>query len=580
MTDTRANRTRRAAVYARESVDYEVTVDHQIRACVMQAQKDGLDVPDNPAYRFPDNDATGANADRNGFQRLLRIVESGSAGFSRLYVKDRSRFGRFDDIREQFAYEYMLKQKGVEIRYLDEDAINWDDTSGRSLADQLLAFLRTGQTASERHKIRERGRIGKRDAVKDGSYPHVRAPWGAERWHWDRAANRWIQRVESGAGSRKPGLVIGLRWDTHRSHLIREIYELAAEGRALTRIATLLTEREIETPSGGTGWNRNGVARILKNPIYKGDLIWAGKTSKEDPVHHEMAKSHEKYPIFYPGFAPGAPISADLWDRVQRKLAGESVLWERRRANSPGFILSGLLTCATCGKGFHGHARAPKRDGTQLRYYRHHEKRPDRSLPSSDDGCPHTGRYLAAEPLEKAIREACRSLLASPEYRELVQYAVDDRLGQARTRTVSQGISDLRRVRSKLTEEIQRAATRAAEEPDPVVSDAHHRVAKVKAEEKRKVESRIEELKREEETLERVRNSLPEASPAMLEEAFDDLDNERLKQVLRGVVHHAELDPDESHLLLVCRTSYELGTDSDDPGAANGEDAEVDEAQK
>ncbi|TVP42863.1 MAG: recombinase family protein, partial [Gemmatimonadales bacterium] len=285
----------------------------------MQAEKEGLEVPDDPAFRFGDNDATGANDDRNGFQRLFRIVESGSAGFSCLYIKDRSRFGRFDDIREQFAHEYRLEEKGVRIRYLDEEPIDWGDNSGRSLGEQLFAFLRTGQTASERHKIRERGRIGKRDAVIDGSCPQPRAPWGSERWHWDRKGDRWVQPVESAAGSRRPGLVIGLRWDPVKSEIVREIYELAAGGMAQAGIATLLTERGIETPAGKMEWDRNTVGRILRHPIYKGDLVWAGASSDEEPVHFMTAKSHERYPIYYPGFAPGAPVSVELWDVVRRK---------------------------------------------------------------------------------------------------------------------------------------------------------------------------------------------------------------------------------------------------------------------
>ena len=554
MTDTRPNRQRRAAVYARESVDYQIAVGHQIRLCGMQAQKDGMEVPDDPAFRFSDNDATGANANRNGFQRLLRIVESGSAPFSRLYVKDRSRFGRFDDVRQQFMLEYQLHEMGVEIRYLDEDPINWGDTSGKAMGEQLYAFIRTSQTAAERHKIRERGRIGKRDAVIDGSSPHTKAPWGTERWHWNRSENRWIERAESGTGSRRPNLEIGLKWSPAKSAIILDIFEMASAGMGQAGIAEALTEREIETPGGHHVWNRNAVARILRHPIYKGTLIWGVKTSNEEPVHFSKAKSNETYPIRYPGFAPGAPVSTELWESVNRKLAGEKILWERRRATSPDFLLSGLLTCSVCGGGYAGHTRPPRKDGTRLRYYRHGT----RHVPSSGSEpgvCSHKGRYLRTEPIEDAIRSACRAILTSPDYLGLVQRAIDDRLGQTRAESAREGIEELHDHAAQLGEEIKRAARRAAEEPDLHVADAHDDVAKAKAEEKRRIEARIEELKNEAQTLDRFRQQLPAAAPDLVGEVFDELGPGRLKDVIASVVHHAELTPDSGHLLLVCRTN-------------------------
>lgn len=545
----------RSAVYARESVDYEMAVAHQIRLCCKQASEDGMPVPDDPSYRFADNDATGANADRNDFQRMLRLVESGQAGFQRLYVKDRSRFGRFDDVRQQFSLEYMLETRGIQVRYLDEDPIDWTDSSGKALGSQLFAFIRTGQTAAERRNLRRRTRGGKRDAVIDGSYPHPMAPWGLERWHWNRSENRWIERVETGNGSRRPPLVIGLRWKPVESALIREIFEMAESGTSQAEIARKLSDRGIQSPGGNPRWNRTAVAKILRNPIYVGDLIWGRGKSQEMPVHFSEANSSESHPILYPDFAPGAPVPRNLRDRVHRILEGQRVLWERRRATSERFLLGGLLTCAGCGAGFHGHARPPRKDGSRLRYYRHDT--PHRAPSDRSDGkrCPLEGRNLRAVPIENAVVEACRTILGSPHYRQLVEAAIADRLGQSERLSSREGLEDLENGARKLREEVARAARRAAEESDPDVADAHDNVAKAKAKEARGLEARVARLRHEGEVLERIRADLPEPEPTIVGAVFDDLEEEKLKTVIGSLVHHAELDAEKGDLRLVCRTN-------------------------
>lgn len=133
-----------AAIYARSATENPTGIREQQRACKAAARREGFNAPEE--FRFIDDGWSGATTERPSFQSMVDLVESGEAPFGRVYVHDRSRLGRFSDPRQHFAIEMAFRSHGIEVRYADEEAIDWDDRTGAALASAMKAFTDSSQT--------------------------------------------------------------------------------------------------------------------------------------------------------------------------------------------------------------------------------------------------------------------------------------------------------------------------------------------------------------------------------------------------------------------------------------------------
>jgi len=73
----------------------------------------------------------------------------------------------------------------------------------------------------------------------------------------------------------------GLRVNEREAAVIREIFELARQGRTMDEIARILNERGVTTKRGAA-WAPIKVYRILHNPLYAGYLRWDGHLRKAE----------------------------------------------------------------------------------------------------------------------------------------------------------------------------------------------------------------------------------------------------------------------------------------------------------
>jgi DNA invertase Pin-like site-specific DNA recombinase len=83
-----------AAGYARfsDEIQRESSIEDQVRECREEATRDGGFIRD--ANIFADRDVRGATEERPALDRLLKLVRSGKATFTDLYVADTSRLAR------------------------------------------------------------------------------------------------------------------------------------------------------------------------------------------------------------------------------------------------------------------------------------------------------------------------------------------------------------------------------------------------------------------------------------------------------------------------------------------------------
>jgi len=116
-----------AAAYGRTAVAYGVDVSSprfgdmgvgaQWTACQAEAHSEGFHIPDSSNFLFGEEGVSGPARRRPELERLLDVVRSGQAQFSRLYVTDVARLSRNEGgISLVRWFEIELASHGIELR--------------------------------------------------------------------------------------------------------------------------------------------------------------------------------------------------------------------------------------------------------------------------------------------------------------------------------------------------------------------------------------------------------------------------------------------------------------------------------
>lgn len=530
-----------AAVYARKSDSDDIGIETQWELCIEQAKEDGYRVPDG--FRFADDDTTGASHDRRGFDELQELILSDVTPFSLVYIRDVTRLGRWDDPADRFYYQGLFKRHGVHVRFrygakVDPEA----GVTSENLGNHVVDFIETLEASRERHETRKRTTIGRRKKVRMGFWPSGNVPYGTERWLANNETREFIQRVKEGERIRRPGCSFRLKWATDGTQeVVRTMFRLIdEEGASYCELADRLDGKDVSPPGDGErGWHGTTIARLVRNPIYRGDLVWGRTTSDEEPVPAADATNDpEGSPIIYRGFMPSPLISEERWDAVQR-IADERATMGPGARPKARYPLSGLLTCTFCGSGWSGHTRD---DGTS-RYYRH-DHRTD---------CPDKERsYVRASIFEDAVLRSLFDRLKLDDLDELIQEEVDRLTAAPRTDQKQREMDELK---TKIAE-AESALDRLEEERAFTESDeARARKARVmeKIEAKRQTHAdALEELAAAVERADRLRERRDRVQ-AMLDDKLQllrDAEPERHKEILHALIDRIIVNPNEETLLI------------------------------
>lgn len=430
-------RGRLAASYARKSNDDAdgIEAQHEINAAAALA--DGYFIPDAPDIRFDDNHVSGATTQRPGLERLLAAARAG-APWCRVYVKDRSRWGRFEDLRYHMYLEMVLVHEcDVTLRFVHRGTPRVPASAG-PMADIFNGFfdlIDAEKVRGERHDTMRRTRGGKRKRVKDGFYPGgVHVPYGTTRVLVDRAS-KTVRVAEVAAGdrvvrTRDEGFM--LRWATDGSvAVVTRIFawlvadvsmgeiarRLAAEGVAAPGLRFARRKTQRHTPR----WTPEHIAAIAANPIYKGELLWGRRRLGLEPVEDAAAEANEgTSPLVHRTFMSDPPVTPAVWDAAQAVLARNRAQKRRSRA-SARYLVSGMVRCRRCGGGLSGHTRARAgrcATAAAYRYYVHNARR------EGADACPYAHRSVSADLVDGFASWAVTRVLARDDVRQEVDAAL------------------------------------------------------------------------------------------------------------------------------------------------------------
>ncbi len=317
-----------AAIYSRVSTEREVQKDSLTNQEAII--RDVIRGRGWEAYSYVYKESkSGTKANREEIMKLMADAKAGK--FNVIVAKELSRLAR----NQEFAMHIIkqLKILGVHLVTLD-GAI--DTTKNASDVTGLFSWLYEFESS----KISQRIKRVYVQKQKDGLFLGSNAPYGYS------IKDKKLTVKED-----------------NTPDIVRRIFSLFQEGNGFDRIARILYEEDIPTPSQVAGkknasiyWHGSSVRKILENRNYTGDLIQGKETTYDVTIHKRKVVPKSEH-IIVEG-SHEAIISKEEFELVQ-----ELIQKRRRQAHSnPNVktkpheirhLFTEILVCGTCGKNYH-----------------------------------------------------------------------------------------------------------------------------------------------------------------------------------------------------------------------------------
>lgn len=323
----------------------QASTTHKLRVCAYarvsggdEEQEDSLEnqirryhelIAANPNWQYvkvySDENRTGYKASRRGFQEMLTDARAGK--FDMILVKSISRFAR--NTYDLLNATRELKSLGIAV-YFELQDINTLTTAGELMLTVKGAFAQ---------------------ALSDD------ASMGAKKMYQHKFSN--LERTS--ASEKTYGFCGGPDGQIHvvegEAAVVRLMFELAAKGVWKSKIKDYLNKQSIPAPSGGL-WDDTGVARVLHNVMYKGDLILQ-KTVKDERRISRLNRGQADQ--WYIKGDHEAVVTEEQWEMVQCVLAERRAHLDaplppasgERRSPRTHYPLTNLLYCPYCGAKLH-----------------------------------------------------------------------------------------------------------------------------------------------------------------------------------------------------------------------------------
>lgn len=279
-----------AAIYARYSShnQKDASIEQQVEACTKYAAAMKLNI----VATYSDRAKTGKTDRRPNFQRMMKDAEQG--GFRYVIAWKSNRMGR--NMLQAMVNEEILRGCGIKCLYVEED---FDDTAAGRFA--LRNMMNVNQFYSENMaEDIQRGMMDNAKQCKANGSP----PFG-----YKIAQDKKI--------------II----DTEKAPIVKEIYQMAADGYRIVDICNNLNGRGIKTGTGKP-FGRSSFNKILHNERYRGIYIYKD--------------------IRIDGGIPRI-VSDALFFRAQEALRMKpNPRFNGRRRENSVYLLTGKLFCGRC----------------------------------------------------------------------------------------------------------------------------------------------------------------------------------------------------------------------------------------
>jgi site-specific DNA recombinase len=325
--------TLRCACYTRFSTDKQtpISTEDQIRKCREFADAKGWTLLEDHLYA--DEAVSGAGADRDGLKHLLAAAKSQPRPFDVILVDDTSRLSRnvgdASRIREQLGFV------GVRIIAVSQ-GIDSRDEQSEVLFDvhALVDTLYIKELGKKTHRGLE-GLALRGFHTGGNCYGYCNV------------------RVEGG---------VKLEVNEGEATIVRRIFEMAASGLSLKKIAKTLNQERISPPrprakEENPSWCPTAIHAMLRREMYVGRVVWNRSRFVKSPgTNKRICRPRPRSEWRVIDRPELRIVSNELWERVQARLAWTKKVYGQQTRNgllnrtaSSQYLFSGIVKCDVCG---------------------------------------------------------------------------------------------------------------------------------------------------------------------------------------------------------------------------------------
>ena len=287
------------------------------------------------ATTFVDDNYSGTNFQRPGFQNMLSEIKNGSINC--VIIKDLSRFGRSYLEAGNYLENVFPKYNVRFISIID----NIDTYSNPESVNDIMVWIKNMMHEYNSQRISANVRATKSAQQKAGKFIGPRAPYGYKKDPKDNHR-----------------LIV----DEQLRPVIENIFEWYLQGIGFIRIAKKLNDLGIATRADykkngnvhctqmvdrDTNWKPISVTEIITNKVYMGSIAQHKKTTRSYKDHREIHIDEDEHVVLHDMHEP--IISKEKFLQAQERK--NNYCTKTSRKESKLYPLSGLLRCKDCGSG-------------------------------------------------------------------------------------------------------------------------------------------------------------------------------------------------------------------------------------
>lgn len=301
--------------------------DIQKMAQIARAKKEGFTI-----VKWIKDDAVSAfhikAMDRSGIQELLEIIEKDNT-IEALFFYDDSRVDRQIDSFVDVYKEIKGRKNHFKIFNAQQDNGEWDPDNFQTQLNLINAY-------NESIIKSKRAKDAQKKLLFNGTNPQrpgSRPPFGYDLQDKTLVPNK-------------------------NSISVVFIFYLAAWGHSEKKIAEILNEYSITSPTGGK-WSSSTIGSILNNLSYAGHFAWNVRKN----IHNSARRPIDEVDIFKNNHIPVVP--SHFWTLIHQI---RELKKEHRKFDSP-FILRNLIFCKHCNKQLTTKDTSPAKSKIKYLYY-------------------------------------------------------------------------------------------------------------------------------------------------------------------------------------------------------------------
>ena len=290
----------------------EYSPDSQLKKIREYAAKDGVVIPDE--YVFYDDGISGRNVKNRGdFNRMIAMAKEKEHPFEVIYVWKFSRFARNQE--QAILFKNLLRKIDVAVVSVSEPV---PDGPFGTLIERIIEWMDEFYSINLGAEVQR----GFAEKVSRGE-PTCAPPYG-----YIMKDKQYYPDEESG-----------------KADIVREVFNLYANGAGLREITVMLGERGVRTKYGNVPEMR-WIEYMLRNHCYIGMV----RLSTDGTRSVSKRKLDNENIMIVPG-SHEPLISQELWDKVQKRLDDQKKAYPKyaKREQPVQYLLKGLVKCSACG---------------------------------------------------------------------------------------------------------------------------------------------------------------------------------------------------------------------------------------